>query len=163
MRSTKRRQSYQDFLFSSGHSKSYATTTAKPDEGFAVFKIEAIDNAKQNTPFNLDPERIYVDQTPAEKKEKSLSFQTRRFINTDPRFEQALGAAGLARTAYPANKKTDANSFVVVALGLNNPAGGPEANQYSFDLLYDTTTTEKQTGTGEVVFTKTNAADTKYS
>jgi hypothetical protein len=151
-----------------GICKSYTTLTgsgekAKPDEGFAVFKIEAIDNATQNSPFNLDPERIYVDQTPAGKAGMSLSFQTRRFINTDPRFVQAMGVTGLARTAYAANQKTDVNSFVVVPLGLSNPSGGPEANQYSFDLLYDTTTTEKQTGTGEVVFTKTNAADTKYS
>ena len=100
-----------------GICKGYATVTAKPDEGFAVFKIEAIDNANQNTPFNLDPERFYVDQTPTEKKEKSLSFQTRRFINPDPRFAQAMGVPALARTAFPANKKTDVNSFVVVPLG----------------------------------------------
>jgi hypothetical protein len=43
------------------------------------------------------------------------------------------------------------------------PSGGPEANQYSFDLIYDTTTSEQQTGSKDVVATKTNPADTKYS
>jgi hypothetical protein len=145
-----------------GICKGFATITAKPDEGFAVFKIETIDNAKQNSPFNLDPDRLYVDQTTAEKKEKSLSFQNRRFMDADPRFAQAMGVTGLARAAFPANKKTDVNSFVVVPLGLNNPGGGSEAKQYSFDLVYDTTDPEHQTGSNDVVATKTNPADTKY-
>jgi hypothetical protein len=136
---------------------------AKPNEGFAIFKIETIDNAKQGSPFNLDPERFYVDQTTAEKKAKSLSFQNRRFMDANPRFAQAMGVTGLARATFPANQKTDVNSFVIVPLGLNNPSDGPEANQYSFDLVYDTTTTEVQTGSKDVVATKTNPADTKYS
>ncbi len=146
-----------------GICKSYATITAKPDEGFAVFKIETIDNAKQNSPFNLDPDRLYVDQTTAEKKEKSLSFQNRRFMDADPRFAQAMGVPGLARASFPANKTTDVNSFIVVPLGLDNPTGSPEAARYSFDLVYDTTTTEVQTGSKEIVTTKTNPPDTKYS
>jgi hypothetical protein len=151
-----------------GICKSYNTLTgdvekAKPNEGFAIFKIETIDNAKQSSPFNLDPERIYVDQTTAEKKVKSLSFQNRRFMDANPRFAQAMGVTGLARATFPANQKTDVNSFVIVPLGLDNPSGEPEANQYSFDLVYDTTTTEAQWGSKDVVATKTNPADTKYS
>jgi hypothetical protein len=146
-----------------GICKSYATITAKPDEGFAVFKIETIDNAKQSSPFNLDPERFYVDQTTEEKKVKSLSFQNRRFMNPDPRFAQAVGVPGLARAAFPANQKTDVNSFVIVPVAVSNPTGSPEANQYSFDLVYDTTTTEAQWASNQVVATKTNPPDTKYS
>jgi hypothetical protein len=41
--------------------------------------------------------------------------------------------------------------------------GGPNAKQYSFDLLYDTTTTEVQVGTKDIVTTKTNADVAKYS
>jgi hypothetical protein len=134
-----------------------------PNEGFAIFKIETIDNAKQSDEFHMDPERLYVDQTKPELKGKNISFQTHRFINPDPRFAQAMGIKGLARASFPANQKVDVNSFVLVPLGLNNPAGGPEANRYSFDLIYDTTTTEVQTGTNDVVMTKTNPADTKYS
>ncbi len=151
-----------------GICKSYATLTgserkAKPNEGFAVFKIETIDNAKQSSSFNLDPERFFVDQTPAEMKQKNISFQSRHFMDADPKFVQAMGVKGLARASFPANQKTEVNSFVLVPLGLNNPSGGPEAIQYSFDIEYDTTTSEQQTGSKDVVVKKTNAADTKYS
>lgn len=135
---------------------------AKTDEGFAVFKIETIDNTKPSNSFNLDPERLYVDQTKAEMKSKNISFQVRRFINPDPRFAQAMGVKALERAAFPGNQIVDVNSYVVVPLATNNPTGGPEADQYSFDLLYDTTTTEQQIGSGGVVLTKTEPADTKY-
>jgi hypothetical protein len=151
-----------------GVCKSYATLTgneekAKPNGGFAIFKIETVDNTKQSSPFNLDPERFFVDQTPAEMKQKNISFQSRRFMDANPRFAQAMGVTGLARAAFPANHKTDVNSYVIVPVGLDNPTGGPDADQYSFDLIYDTTTSGQQTGSKDVVATKTNPADTKYS
>jgi hypothetical protein len=151
-----------------GICKTYATLTgneekAKPNEGFAVFKIETIDNAKQNSTFNLDPERFFVDQTPAPMKQKNISFQSRRFMDADPRFAQAMGVTGLARAAFPANQKTDVNSFIIVPVVLSNPTGGPEADQYSFDLIFDTTTSEQQTGSKDVVTIKTNPSNTKYS
>lgn len=149
-----------------GVCKSYATPTgaanAKPNEGFVIFKIETIDNAKQNSTFYLDPERLMVDQTTAEFQQKDISRRSRRFIDADPRFAQAMGVKGLARAAFPANQKTDVNSFVVVPLPLDIGLGGPNAKQYSFDLVYDTTTTEVQVGTKDVVTTKTNAAVAKY-
>jgi hypothetical protein len=151
-----------------GVCKSYATLTgneetAKPDEGFVIFKIETIDNAKQSDTFFLDPERFMVDQTTAEFQQKDISRRTRRFIDADPRFAQAMGVKGLARTAFPANEKTDVNSFVIVPLNLATGLGGPNAKQYSFDLVYDTTTTEVQTGSKDVVTTKTNADVAKYA
>jgi len=146
-----------------GVCKSYAEEKAKPDEGFVIFKIETIDNAKQSDTFFLDPERLMVDQTTAEFQQKDISRRSRRFINADPRFAQAMGVKGLARAAFPANQKTDVNSFVIVPLPLNIGLGGPNAKQYSFDLLYDTTTTEVQTGSKDIVTTKTNADVAKYS
>jgi hypothetical protein len=151
-----------------GVCKSYAAPTgdeqkAKPNEGFVIFKIETIDNAKQNSTFYLDPERLMIDQTTAEFQQKDISRRSRRFINADPRFAQAMGVKGLARAAFPANEKTDVNSFVIVPLPLDTGLGGPNAKQYSFDLLYDTTTTEVQVGTNDVATTKTNAAVAKYS
>ena len=74
-----------------------------------------------------------------------------------------MGAKPLARTAFPGNQKVDVNSFVVVPLATNNPTGGPEVDQYSFDLLYDTTTTEQQVGSGGVVLTKTNPSDATFT
>jgi hypothetical protein len=151
-----------------GVCKSYATLTgneekAKPNEGFVIFKIETVDNAKQSDPFYLDPERLMIDQTTAEFQQKDISRRSRRFVNVDPRFVQAMGVKGLARAAFPANEKTDVNSFVIVPLRLDIGLGGPNAKQYSFDLVYDTTTTEVQTGSNEVVTTKTNAAVAKYA
>jgi hypothetical protein len=146
-----------------GVCNSYAEEKAKPNEGFVIFKIESIDNAKQSDPFYLDPERLMIDQTTAEFQQKDISRRSRRFIDVDPRFAQAMGVKGLARAAFPANEKTDVNSFVIVPLRLDVGLGGPNAKQYSFDLLYDTTTTEVQTGSNDIVTTKTNAAVDKYS
>lgn len=146
-----------------GVCNSYAEEKAKPNEGFVIFKIETIDNAKQSDPFYLDPERLMIDQTTAEFQQKDISRRSRRFIDVDPRFAQAMGVKGLARAAFPANEKTDVNSFVIVPLRLDVGLGGPNAKQYSFDLLYDTTTTEVQVGTNDVVTTKTNAAVDKFS
>jgi hypothetical protein len=151
-----------------GICKSYSSLTgtehkAKPDEVFAVFKIETIDNSKQSSDFNLDPARFYVDQTEAAMKAKNISFQTRRFMNANLGFAEGLGVKPLARAAFPANQKTDVNSFIVVPLVIIKPTGEPEANPYSFDLVYDTTTTEQQIGSGDIVLTKTNPADTKYT
>jgi hypothetical protein len=151
-----------------GVCKNYATLAgneekAKPNEGFVIFKIETIDNAKQSDTFHLDPERLMVDQTPAEFQQKDISRRTRRFINADPRFAQAMGVKGLERAAFPAHEKTDVNSFVIVPLPLDIGLGGPNAKQYSFDLLYDTTTTEVQLGSNDIVTTKTNADVAKYA
>src|SRR3984893_16540504 len=78
-----------------GVCKTYATQTgdeekAKPNEGFIIFKIESIDNAKQSDTFYLDPERLMVDQTTAEFQQKDISRRSRRFIDADPRFAQAM-------------------------------------------------------------------------
>ena len=151
-----------------GICNSYATLAGNqektlPNEGFVVFKIETVDNSKQSNEFHMDPERLYVDQTKPEMIGKNISFQTHRFINPDPRFAQAMGIKGLARASFPANQNVDVNSYVLVPLRLNNPTGGSEANRYSFDLIYDTTTTEQQVPTNDVVATKSNPADTKYS
>ena len=151
-----------------GICKSYTTLagnqeTTRPNEGFAIFKIETIDNSNQSNDFNLDPERFYVDQTEAAMKAKNISFQTRRFMNANLGFAEGLGVKPLARAAFPANQKTDVSSFIVVPLVITNPTGEPEANPYSFDLVYDTTTTEQQIGSGDIVLTKTDPADTKYT
>ena len=114
-----------------GICKSYATLTgneekAKPDWGFVIFKIETVDNAKQSSAFNLDPERFYVDQTPPAMEQKNISRRSRRFMVADPRFAQAMGVTGLARAAFPANQKTDVNSFILVPVALSNPTGGTD-------------------------------------
>jgi len=149
-----------------GVCKSYdtptGTATAKTNEAFAVFKIETIDNTKQNSNFNLDPGRLYVDQSSVEQKTKSQSFQTRRFGNPDPRFAQAMGVKSMEMAYIKAGEKRDTSGFIVVPLAINDTTGNPEA-ALSFDLVYDTSTTEQQWALGGVVLTKTNSPNTKYT
>jgi hypothetical protein len=52
---------------------------AKPDEIYAVFKIETVDNTKPSDIFTFDPQRLYVNQSTAQ----NLSFQTRKFVEGD--------------------------------------------------------------------------------
>ena len=43
------------------------TEEAKANEGFAIFKIESVDNSKYNDVFNFDPGRFYVNQSNAQQ------------------------------------------------------------------------------------------------
>ena len=49
---------------------------------------------------------------------------------------------------YSGGHNTEINGIAVVPLGINNPSGGPEANQYSFDLVYDTWSTDEHEANG---------------
>jgi hypothetical protein len=141
--------------------------SSKTDEGFAIFKIETIDN-KSNKPFAFDPKLLYVDQSTPEQKGGHIWEWNRRFVATDSRIPKGLGISLAPETTIPAGGKLDVNSFVVIPLGVNNPSGGPEANQYAFELAYDSgnseTTEHGQIHVSEgILFTKTNAADTKWT
>jgi hypothetical protein len=153
-----------------GICKSYDTPTgvetSKADEGFAVFKIETIDNTKNNTSFDFEPERLDVNQSTPEQKATHTNVlygRALRFVIPDPRFAKNMGFTSVARVTVPAGEKQDINGIVVVPLALNNPTGGPEANQYSFEFEYDTTTHERQSVSEGIAFVKTNSPDTKYS
>ncbi|MGH6936869.1 MAG: hypothetical protein ACRED2_11965 [Methylocella sp.] len=118
--------------------------TARSDEGFAIFKIEAVDNAKTSGNFDFDPTHLYVDQsTPEQKAKKAVWDKNRRFVYPDPRFARNMGVSSAVETTIPEGTKLEVNGFAVVPLGINNPSGGPEANQYSFDLVYDTWSTDE--------------------
>ncbi len=162
--------------------------TARSDEGFAIFKIEAVDNTKTSGSFDFDPTHLYVDQsTPEQKAKKAVWDKNRRFVYLDPRFAQNMSVSSAVETTIPEGAKREINGFAVVPLGINNPSGGPEANQYSFDLVYDTWSTDEHEANGpggsffwifalgEVLFggpklgskaidlVKTNASETTWS
>jgi hypothetical protein len=62
----------------------------------------------------------------------------------------------------PAGEKLDINGVVIIPLGINNPSGGAEANQFSFELAYDTGSGQRgeQLNVIEgIVFTITNPPD----
>ena len=71
-----------------GVCKTYETPSgaqqAKNNEGFAIFKIEFVDNTKYNNLFKFDPGRFYVDQTTVDGKSKGIYGWDRRFVNKDP-------------------------------------------------------------------------------
>jgi len=132
--------------------------TAHPDEIYAVFKIESVDNTKPSDSFTFDPQRFYVNQSTAQQMEKNLSFQIRRFIEGDPRFAQAMEVkAPGGMTSIKGGQKLDVDAYVIAAVSPNLPADKPPVGN-SFDLTYDTTTAHEQAQTSEgIVVTKTNA------
>jgi hypothetical protein len=145
-----------------GVCKSYEGTsgpvTLRADEGYAVFKIETLDNTKSNKAFAFDPKLLYVDQSTPEQHAKQLWEWDRRYASPDPRFAQSVGISLVPESTVPAGGK------LVIPLGLNNPSHGPEENKLAFALLYDSGTSEN-TSSGQIrisegmVFDKTNAAD----
>jgi hypothetical protein len=143
-----------------------AEEKAGPNEGFAVFKIESIDNTKYNDIFNFDPQRIYVNQSNAEQQKKNVYSWNRRFVNPDPRFGKAMGVKYIASSTIPKGEKVDDVGFVLVPLATNNPTGGPEADALNFTLAYDTGTNERgniESVNEGILFVKTNPPDTKYT
>jgi hypothetical protein len=153
-----------------GLCKTYETPagsiTAGANKGFAVFKIESIDNTKSDSKtgssFIFAPERLFVNQSPPTL---ALGTANRRFVHPDPRFAQAMGFTSIPETHVPAGEKRDINSFVIIPLNINNPSGGAEANQFSFELAYDTGSGDKgdQQNVNEgIVFTITNPAGAKW-
>ena len=142
--------------------------TSRADEGYAVFKVETVDNTKSNKAFAFDPKLLYVDQSTPEQHTKELWEWDRRYASTDPRFQQGLGITLAPETTIPAGGKLDVNGFVVIPLGINNPSGGPDESKFAFALLYDSGTSEN-TASGQIrvsegiAFTKTNDADAKWT
>jgi hypothetical protein len=153
-----------------GTCKSYPTPTgvdtAKTDEGFAIFKIETVDNSKHNDIFNVDPERFYINQSSPAQMAQGVYNWNRRFLNPDPRFARNLGYTQMDSTPLAPNEKRDVNTYVVVPLGINNPSQGPEDKKYVFDFAYDTGSNERgniQSVSEGITFVKTDPPDTKYS
>jgi len=159
--------SYRQIGICKGFMAASGPVVSKADEGYAIFKIETVDN-KSNKPFGFDPKLLYVDQSTPEQHAKELWEWDRRYASTDPRFQQGLGITLAPETTIPAGGKLDVNGFLVIPLGINNPSHGPEENKFAFQLLHDSGTSEN-TASGQIrvsegiVFNKTNAADTKWT
>jgi hypothetical protein len=132
-----------------GYDTAAGPVTGRSDEAFAVFKIEAVDNTKPSGSFDFDPTHLYVDQSNPEQKAKTAVWdKNRRFAYSDPRFARNMGVSSVVETTIPEGTKLEINGIVVVPLGINNPSGGPEANRYSFDLVYDTWSTDEHENNG---------------
>jgi hypothetical protein len=155
--------SYRPVGICKGYETPAGFITAGANKGFAVFKIESVDNTKYASSFTLAPERLFVNQSPPVQAAGSAN---RRFVHPDPRFAQTMGFTSIPQTTIPAGEKLDINSVVIIPLGINNPSGGAEANQFSFELAYDTGSGERdaqQNVNDGIVFTITNPPDVKWS
>jgi hypothetical protein len=127
-----------------GYDTPAGPVTARSDQAFAIFKIEAVDNTKSKKRFDFDPTHLYVDQSNPEQQAKTAVWdKNRRFVFPDVRFAQNMGVSSAVETTIPEGVKLEINGFAVVPLGINNPSGGPEAHQFSFDLMYDTWSTDE--------------------
>jgi hypothetical protein len=153
-----------------GVCKTYETPSgaqqAKNNEGFAIFKIESVDNTKYNNPFKFDPGRFYVDQTTVDGKSKGIYGWDRRFVNKDPRFGKAMGVKYVAEAEIQAGQKLEDAGFALIPLATNNPTGIPEADQYNFQLVYDTGSDDRGnmvSASEGIIFVRTNPADAKWS
>ena len=153
-----------------GVCKTYETPSgaqqAKNNEGFAIFKIESVDNTKYNNSFKFDPGRFYVDQTTVDGKSKGIYGWDRRFVNKDPRFGKAMGVKYVAEAEIQAGQKLEDAGFALIPLATNNPTGIPEADQYNFQLVYDTGSDDRGnmvSASEGIIFVRTNPTDTKWS
>jgi hypothetical protein len=147
--------SYRQVGICKGYDSAAGPVRARSDEAFAIFKIEGVDNTKSSKRFDFDPTHLYVDQSnPAQQAKKAVWDKNRRFVFSDARFAQSMGVSSAVETTIPDGTKLEINGFTVVPLGINNPSGGPEANQYSFDLVYDIWSTDEH---------ETNAAGGTFS
>jgi hypothetical protein len=159
--------SYSQVGICKGFETASGPMKAKADEGYAIFKIETVDN-KSNKAFAFDPKLLYVDQSTPEQHAKHNWEWDRRYATTDSRIPKSLGISLAPETTIPAGGKLDVNGFVVIPLGINNPSGGPEESKFAFQLLHDSQTAET-TERGQIrvsegiVFDKTNADETKWT
>jgi hypothetical protein len=155
--------SYRPVGICKGYEAPAGPITAGANKGFAVFKIESVDNTKYGSSFTFFPERLFVNQSPPVL---AAGTANRRFVHPDPRFAQTMGFTSIPQTTIPAGEKLDINSVVTIPIGINAPSAGAEANQFSFELAYDTGTGDRgdQLNVNEgIVFTITNPPDAKWS
>jgi hypothetical protein len=155
--------SYRPLGICKGYETPAGPITAGANKGFAVFKIESVDNTKYGSSFTFFPERFFVNQSPPVL---AAGTANRRFVHPDPRFAQTMGVTSIPQTTIPAGEKLDINSVVIIPLGITNPSGGAEANQFNFALAYDTGTGQRgdQLNVNEgIVFTTTKPPDAKWS
>src|ERR1700730_15605627 len=99
--------SYHQVGICKGYDTAPGPVTTRSDEAFAIFKIEAVDNTKSSGSFDFDPTHLYVDQsTPAQKAKTAVGENNRRFVYSDPRFAQNMGASSAVETTIPQNLRS---------------------------------------------------------
>ena len=108
--STPTKISYREIGVCKSYQTPSSTQQAKADEGFAIFKIDSIDNSTNGSPFYLHPERFYVNQSTPEDK-GNIYRQDRRFTNVDSKIGAALGVKYVPDSTIQKSEKLDDVGF----------------------------------------------------
>ena len=169
--------SYHEVGICKGYETPDGPITAGVNKGFAVFKIETVDNTKFDDDFVLAPARLFVNQFMPAQADGSIAKWYRRFGRPDQRFAQTMGVTSVPETKIPPGAKLDVNTFVTIPISIDNPGGEAEVNPFNFELAYDFGDVEAayDAATGErggqsqhgvnegIVLVKTSPPDAKYS
>ncbi len=75
--------SYRQVGICKGFESASGPVASKPDEGYAFFKIETVDNTKSGKALAFDPKLIFIDQSTPQQHAKQLWEWDRRFASTD--------------------------------------------------------------------------------
>lgn len=116
-----------------------------PNAAYVVFKIEAVDNTQPNIDFHFDPTRLYINQS------------TRHFVDTSLMFAQDLGVLGTVPVTVPHGNNMPINGYSIVVVDTTDSNGSAEASKTSYNLLYNTQSTDPG-----ILMTKTNSAQTSW-
>jgi hypothetical protein len=99
--------SYHQVGICKGYDTAAGPVTARSDDAFASFKIEAVDNTKLSESFDFDPTHLYVDQSTPEQKAKTAVWdKNRRFVYSDPKIRAEHGHFACCGNHYPRGHKT---------------------------------------------------------
>lgn len=164
---------YRQIGFCNTYTTAGGARSAKPNEVFVVYKIEAVDNAKGNRDFSFLPTRLYVD--PGEWGEKRTPWKAkpgdamdlwyrrdrRRYISSDTGFAQAMGVRALAASVMPHAAKTQVAGYSIVEVP--TPGEGHPLEQTAFKLSYEPQEAGDDTPADPpVVLNNSNAQETAW-
>ena len=169
--------SYHQVGICKGYETPTGPVTPGPNKGFAVFKIESVDNSKYDDIFTFAPTRLFVNQFMPAQAAGDVPKWYRRYVRLEPKFAETMGFTSVPETNIVPGAKLDINTFAVIpTVVINTSSGGAEANPFNFELAYDTggeaaydmaageRGSQTQPGVNEgIVFTKTNPPGVKWS
>jgi hypothetical protein len=164
---------YRQIGFCNSYTTPGGVRAAKPDEVYAVYKIEAVDNAKRTEDFTFIPTRLFVD--PGEWGEKKTPWKAtpgatmdvwfrrdrRRYVSSDTGFAQAMGVRALVESDISHGQKKEIAAYAILEVPM--PGEGQPVEQISFKLSYDRQEGQDQETAGPpVVLNNVGPAQTSW-
>lgn len=121
------------------------THSAGPNAAYVVFKVHTIDNNAGKVNFAFDPAKMAVNSGSKPHMDSSLSLAT------------FVGVLQLIPTTVLQGKLVGLDGFAVAVVSTANANGAVEANQTSYNLLYDTGSADPG-----ILFAKENPGQTSW-